>query len=318
MAAPGYAVLDGPPTKSKVGGSHVWLEYHDSLPKYVSYPCVLNGPVKDLHNHCEELSLQIDSAEEPVQVLLETIAGKGYCDDLAPWIQMHQKMLTGPRRWLSAHSLDFKQYLGNMQSGGTCDGLELWLVSVVMGSPLNIVQQDMMWCSLWTGVDLEAYPTLLLTVYGKGLWCKPVPESVDEASSTQPMPDVVQDALRKRGRDVTQRMSPGTSTPSSHASSTETETELLMEAPQRVVVCPPGAGTAKERICPVCDLVIFSSLALICHLCHEHLDLHSYACTQCGSAFNTMKDLSSHESLIYRAPQVKCHFCTYQTHCVLE
>ncbi len=198
-----------------------------------------------------------------------------------------------------------------MQSEGMCDGLELWLVSVITGHTLNVVQQDSFWCSVCSGVDLAEYPILLLTAYGKAVWCKPTAEFMDEMLVMSSVPDVVQDTLKRHGRAVMERLSLGDTTPSLHESSTETDTELLMEGLERTVIQPPGAGTAKERVCPVCDSVIFSSLVLICHLRSEHPDSRSYVCTQCSSTFNTTKDLSSHMSLIHRDPQVKCHFCTY-------
>ena len=84
----------------------------------------------------------------------------------------------------------------------------------------------------------------------------------------------------------------------------ETDIEFLMKGLERAVIQPPGAGT---------DSMIFSGLTLICHLRSEHPDLCSYNCVQCGSTFNTMKDLSSHISLMHRDPQVKCQVFTYLT-----
>ncbi len=86
-----------------------------------------------------------------------------------------------------------------------------------------------------------------------------------------------------------------------------------MDAPDKCVKLPPDSGTTKECVCPVCDIAIFSGLALICHLQSQHPDSRSYVCDQCGSSFNTTKNLSSHISLIHREPEVKCHFCVYCT-----
>ncbi len=166
-----------------------------------------------------------------------------------------------------------------MQSDGMCDGLELWLVLVITGCPINVVQQDALWSSAHLGVDLADFPTLLFTAYGQGAWCKLVVDSEEENTTLPSVPDVVQDTLKRCGWAVTQRLSPGDSTPLSHASSMETETELLMEGPARMVTLPPGAGMAKERICPVCDSVIFSGLVLIHHLRSEHPDSCSYVCS---------------------------------------
>ncbi len=77
-------------SSKKVSDSRSWLDYHDSLPKFVPYLCVLNGPVKDPENHCEEIGIQIDLIAQPIQVLLEDVVGKDYCEDLITWIKMHQ------------------------------------------------------------------------------------------------------------------------------------------------------------------------------------------------------------------------------------
>ncbi len=90
--------------------------------------------------------------------------------------------------------------------------------------------------------------------------------------------------------------------PTSHDSSMETEVEYLMEAPEKLVSLPRDAGVAKEWVCPVCDDVIYSGLALQRHLCSQHPDLCSYVCDDCGSSFLTTKNLSLHVSLIHQDP----------------
>ena len=147
---------------------------------------------------------------------------------------------------MAARGLDFDQYVANLSSNGLCDGLELWLVSVLTGKALNIVQEDSIWCTVRTGVDLKEYSTLMLTGYGQAVWCRTIQES-----SEDPIPEVdtilsVAPVKKLPGRCITQRLSPGLTSPSSHASLTETETELLMEALDKCVKLPPDPGTVKE------------------------------------------------------------------------
>lgn len=85
MAAPVYVDLPASP-KKKLAITRGWLDYYDSLPNFVPYPCVLNGPVKSPDECCDELGLRIDEEVKPIQVLLETVAGPDYCADLAPWL----------------------------------------------------------------------------------------------------------------------------------------------------------------------------------------------------------------------------------------
>ncbi len=128
-------------------------------------------------------------------------------------------------------------------------------------------------------------------------------------------PQVFQESpcVRKTGgRPLMTSCSPGSQSPSSHTSLTENETELLMDAPPKQVVLPVSTGTVKERVCPVCDQLQYSGLALMQHLHSEHSDSQSYPCDICGSAFNTTKDLSCHRSLVLCNPLVSCCFCQYK------
>ena len=60
MAAPACIPVDELLKKKKVSDSRSWLDYHNSLPNFVPYPCVLNGPVKDPENCCEEIGIQME------------------------------------------------------------------------------------------------------------------------------------------------------------------------------------------------------------------------------------------------------------------
>ncbi len=120
-------------------------------------------------------------------MLLEDISGQNYREDLIPWIKSSQRQLLGPTQWLATRGLDFDQYIANLSSNGLCDGLELWLISVLMGTALNVVPEDFIWCMVRTGVDLKEYPTLLLTRYGQAVWCRMIQESSEEAA---PDPDI--------------------------------------------------------------------------------------------------------------------------------
>ena len=199
-----------------------------------------------------------------------------------------------------------------MAAEGQCDGVEVWLVCLVSGCLVNVVQDDLIWSTSHDRVDFTQ-DTFVLTSYSSGIWCHQVQDSVEEAQS-EAAPELQRSpgVRRTGGRLLTSSCSPGMQSPSSHTSLTETETELLMDALPKQVVLPASAGTAKERVCPVCDQSQYSSLALIWHLCFKHPDSRSYPCDICGSALNTTKALSCHRSLVHRDPLVSCHFCQYK------
>ncbi len=56
MAAPACHLI-GSPKKKSTQSSRGWLDYHDSLPRFVLYLCVLNGPVKNVEDRCEDLEM---------------------------------------------------------------------------------------------------------------------------------------------------------------------------------------------------------------------------------------------------------------------
>ncbi len=91
------AAFGCPPSESSKKLTWNWLEYHDSIPQMVPYPCVLNRPVVNLDACCNEIGLEPEGDPSPLFDILSWIAGENYCGDLMPWIRMHQNLLVGPR-----------------------------------------------------------------------------------------------------------------------------------------------------------------------------------------------------------------------------
>ncbi len=83
------ATSGSPSTKSSKKLTHNWLEYQDSLPHMVPYPCVLNKPVVDLISSCDEIGLEPEGELLPLSDVLSQIAGEKYHDDLVTSIQMY-------------------------------------------------------------------------------------------------------------------------------------------------------------------------------------------------------------------------------------
>ena len=172
-----YIAASGcPSSKSSKKTTWNWLEYHDSIPQMVPYPCVLNRPVVNLAAHCDEIGLEPEGDPSTLFDILLWIVGENYHDDLMPWIHIHQDLLAGPRWWLGAHSLSFDQYIDNMAAEGQCNGLEVWLVSLVSGCLVNVVQDDLIWSTSQEGVDFTQ-DTFVLTSYSSGVWCLVSPGS---------------------------------------------------------------------------------------------------------------------------------------------
>ncbi len=95
MVAPACQLI-GSPKKKSTQSSRGWLDYHELLPRFVLYPCVLNGLVKNIEDRCEDLGLQPENVPQPIQVLLEDISSQNYREDLILWIKSWWRQLPGP------------------------------------------------------------------------------------------------------------------------------------------------------------------------------------------------------------------------------
>ncbi len=67
-----------------------------------------------------------------------------------------------------------------MAAEGQCDGLEVWLISLVMGLSINVVQDNSIWSMGHEGVDFTQ-AILVLTSYSSGVWCHQAQDSAEEA-----------------------------------------------------------------------------------------------------------------------------------------
>ncbi len=185
-------------------------------------------------------------------------------------------------------------------------------MSALSETLLNIVQEDTVLSTAKSGIDF-AFPTIMLTLVGYGLLCEPNPTTISEDEVPEPPP--MNPITWHSGCPISkEHVWPSTSSTTSEASSgTETKTEQLMEAPEKVYKMPAVGGVAKERMCPICENVISSGLALVRHIKTHHLNSRSYFCEECENSFNTVANLCSHVSIVHHQPSVHCKFCDYTT-----
>ena len=83
------------------------------------------------------------------------------------------------KKWLAVHGLTLADYIEHLRSGGTSDGLKVWLLSMATDILVNIFQEDRACSTSQQGLDLEC-PSIVLTTYHSGVWCK---EGLDEAEA---------------------------------------------------------------------------------------------------------------------------------------
>ena len=75
------------------------------------------------------------------------------------------------KKWLAVHGLILQDYLQQLKGQGTSDGLELWLTSMGMDTPFNVVLKDMVWSTSWVGIDFQ-YPIFMLVSYMDFILCE--------------------------------------------------------------------------------------------------------------------------------------------------
>ncbi len=89
----------------------------------------------------------------------------------------------------------------------------------------------------------------------------------------------------------------------------------MLEFPHLEPVLPEASGTAKTRVCPMCNAEIYSGLELIRHIKLQHPSIRPYKCEKCekcDSTFNNLKEMNNHKSVEHRAASSVCKFCDYK------
>ena len=105
----------------------------------VPYLCVFNDPVRDMMDWCSDMDLQLCTELTPIHMLLQEVIGEQYHTDLAAWLIEYKHLFRSASKWLTAQGLDFYDYTSILAQDGMCNGLELWLVSMLGQQPINMV-----------------------------------------------------------------------------------------------------------------------------------------------------------------------------------
>ncbi len=145
-----------------------------------------------------------------------------------------------------ARGLDFNDYAAHLRDGGLCDGLEIWLVSLILQCPINIVQESMVYCTFWLGVDFQC-PIVTLTGYGHGVLC--TLEQTDDKQVELPLQHPQQE-VPKAGHPITavvEAHGPDSASTieAEISSATDTDVEYMMEYPRFDPILPEASGMAK-------------------------------------------------------------------------
>ena len=156
----------------------MFVDPREVIDKYVTMPQVLNKPVLDIGTHLDELGLiekepQMSIQDHLVQMLQTT--SNDFQAHLSTWITNYASEVHMIEKWLVVCGLTLQDYLLHLRGQGASDGLELWLTSMGMDTPFNVVLEDVVWSMSHAGIDYQ-YPIFMLVSYKDFILCEEQPD----------------------------------------------------------------------------------------------------------------------------------------------
>ena len=96
---------------------------------------------------------------------------------IGAWVQMYESDLPIIGNWLAIRGIDVKEYVA-MLCNNCCsaDGLEVWIASMALGQPLNVVLRALYGPPHRTVLTMHTHLLELLTDYGEAILCEQEPE----------------------------------------------------------------------------------------------------------------------------------------------
>ncbi len=202
-----------------------------------------------------------------------------------------------------------------------CDGLEIWLVSIILRKPISVFMEEVIWCSSKDRIDFQ-YPTLILMDYGYGLLCS-LSESESELWEEESI--AVDDCM--------QSQLPVVSTSKGGRPMVKLLSQLILMRVHlhvqifckvlRLILNIWWIVRAKAQYFqnPLdkrkCEFVLYVAVkyfqALHWSGIWEAFILRwNHVCEKCQAPFNNLCEVSSHNSVVHRESTVQCFFCDYR------
>ena len=75
--------------------------------------------------------------------------------------------------------MDVEEYVALMAQGGEADGLKVWVASMALGHPLNMIFESVVWSTSADSFDI-VYQSLLMTSYCMVVLCEHAPDPVEQ------------------------------------------------------------------------------------------------------------------------------------------
>ena len=144
---------------------------------FVSMPKILNDPVKSVGECLDEIGLVQKMDCQPIQNLLVWLLEyevSVYHQQIGAWVRMFESDLPIIGNWLAICRIDIEEYIAMLRNNCSADGLEVWITSLALGQPLNVIFESVVWSTMGDSFD-HAYPSLLLTSYEEAILCEQEP-----------------------------------------------------------------------------------------------------------------------------------------------
>ncbi len=90
---------------------------------------------------------------------------------LSTWIMNYAPDVHMIEKWLAVCGLILQDYLQYLKGQGASDGLELWLTSMRMNTPFDVVLKDVVWSTSQADIDFQ-YPIFMLVSYMDFILCE--------------------------------------------------------------------------------------------------------------------------------------------------
>ncbi len=288
---------------------------HQCLQNYIHMPWILNDPVKNISEWMDEIGLCQMRPDAPIQEYLASLLEWDVSDfrqQLVRWIQQYKLDVQIISSWLAIRGLTIEEYIMILEQGCESDRLEVWIASMALGQPLNIIFESSVWSTAFDGFD-HSYPSLLLTSHATAILYEEERE-VDEpdlshlGAAAPPVLPLLYPEVTWKGRPLTLILEYPRLADSDHS---DTDPDEMIHAEVRIRPPIVNAGCAILWLCLVCQVELESGMALYRHMYVTHPHDKPYSCCDCGAKHNNLKELSLHHSNVHRSSTISCSLFLY-------
>ena len=147
---------------------------HQCLQNYIHMPWILNDLVKNISKWMDETGLCQTRLDAPIQehpVSLLECNMSDFRQQLVRWIWQYELDVQIISSWLAVRGLTIEEYITILEQGHESDRLEVWIASMALSQPLNIIFESLVWSTAFDGFD-HSYPLLLLTSHTTVILCE--------------------------------------------------------------------------------------------------------------------------------------------------